>query len=146
MSKWAATKILVLLRLFLGSSWVQARHRINLYKHMRVFITTLTSCANMCAYRGQVSWTLRQPRVLPEAARVTWTPVGCVVYEARAHPPPQRAPVYSSDCKAHFSYWTSNLDDNQVHTGFISTVPVQKPILAVTPSTLKNLLACAPPA
>lgn len=67
------------------------------------------------------------------------------VYEARAHLPPHRVLIYSSDCKAPFFLLNSNLNDNQVHTGFISAVPLQKRIFSSHPSTVKNRLECASP-
>lgn len=130
-----ATKILVLLRLFLWSSWVQAWYHINLYnKHTWVFITTLISCVQIRTHTGCYQKQQRSPGHQRDA-----------VYEARAHFPPHRVFIYSSDCKAPFFLLNSNLNDNQVHTGFISAVPLQKRIFSSHPSTVKNRLECASP-
>lgn len=92
-----ATKILVLLRLFLWDSWVQAWYHINLYnKHMWVFITTPHPCVQIRTHTGCYQKQQRSPGHQRDA-----------VYEARAYFPPGTESLSTAlIAKLHFSYWT----------------------------------------
>ena len=97
-----------------------------------MFITTLTSCVQTRVHT-QDRW--------PEHSASQW----CYQRQQGSH---QRDALFMRPeliflcteslstaliAKLHFSYWTSNLNDNQVHTGFISAVPSQKRIFSSHP-------------
>ena len=102
--------------------------------------TSLPSTKTLTPSRGEDKVKFSASLLLPAQSKLlsSFTP-------ARAHFPPHRVLIYSSDCKAPFFLLNSNLNDNQVHTGFISAVPLQKRIFSSHLSTVKKRLECASP-
>lgn len=120
------------LRLFLGSSWIQAWRRINLHK-AGVYHNPHLMCVNTCAHAGQVAWTLSQPVVLPEQQGSPGHQRDALFMRPELISLRTESLSTALIAKLHFPYWTSNLNDNQVHTGFISAVPSQKRICSSHP-------------